>query len=245
MNYGTWDVDGKPVPVTSTYRIAWRAMAATTGFRTFYPALIPPGAKHVHGVHSAGPIETVAHVFAGAAASSFLGDFYVRAAGIANLYGQVFESLPMPVKSKHYDDIARTFLRLNCLTPAYAELWGRITGSEWTPNTPIRNAVQRQQAQVRIDVSVAQMLNISEGELRMIYRTQFPVMRKYDLVDKYDKNGRIVPKEILKVSEKGGAESEYLTWVDPQSGKEYTFQPPFELFDREAEISKAYAELSN
>lgn len=39
MNYGTWNVDGKSVSVASTYRVAWRRMAATTGFRTFYPAL--------------------------------------------------------------------------------------------------------------------------------------------------------------------------------------------------------------
>src|SRR5699024_11778390 len=54
--YGTWNVDGKPVPVASTYRVAWRAMAATTGFRTLYPALIPPGAKHIDGIASAGPL---------------------------------------------------------------------------------------------------------------------------------------------------------------------------------------------
>lgn len=73
--YGTRDVDGKPIPVASTYRVAWRLMEATTGFRTFYPAIIPPGAKHVNGVHSAGPIENIDHVFASAVASSLLGDF--------------------------------------------------------------------------------------------------------------------------------------------------------------------------
>ena len=241
--YGIWNVDGKPVPVTSTYRVAWRAMAATTGFRTFYPALIPPGAKHVHGVHSAGPIETVAHVFAGAAASSLLGDFYVRAIGIANLYGQVFESLPMPAKSEIYNDVARTFLRLNCLTSEYSELWKRVTGTDWTPDTPILNALQRQKAQVRIDVSVAKMLDVSEEELRMIYRTQFPVMRKYDLVDKFDKNGRLVPKEIAKLNEDDFLQEEKPVWVHPQSRREYSLYRPFESFDREAEIKNAYAEL--
>ena len=240
--YGTWSVDGKPVPVASTYRVAWRLMA-TTGFRTFYPAIIPPGAKHVNGVQSAGPIENIDHVFASAVASSLLDDFYVRAAGIANLYGEVFASLPMPSKSEVYYDVARTYLKLNCLTVEYAELWERITGTEWTPDTPILNALQRQKAQVRIDVSVAKMLHISEEELRMIYRTQFPVMRKYDLVDKFDKNGRLVPKEVLKLCENEGTAEEILTWTHPQSGREYNFQPTFESFDREAEISKAYAEL--
>lgn len=94
----------------------------------------------------------------------------------------------------------------------YQELWEWVTGGEWTPDTPILNGLQRQKAQVRIDVSVAKMLNVSEEKLRMIYRTQFPVMRKYDLVDKFDKNGRLVPKEVLKLSENGGAKDESLTW---------------------------------
>ncbi|MGO3077212.1 Eco57I restriction-modification methylase domain-containing protein [Corynebacterium casei] len=245
MDYGTWDINGKSVPVASTYRIAWRLMAAPTGFRTFYPALIPPGAKHVNGVHSAGPIGNIDQVFAGAVASSILDDFYVRAAGGANLYGQVFESLPMPAKSEEYNDVARTFLRLNCLTPAYGDLWEDITGSEWTPDTPILNPRERQQAQVWIDVSVAKMLGISEDELLLIYRTQFPVMRKYDLVDKFDRNGRRVPKQVLQLGESNLTQDENPTWVHPQSGKKYTFQPPFEPFDREAEISKTYAVLSN
>ena len=219
-------------------------MAATTGFRTFYPALIPPGSKHVNGVHSAGPIENVDHVFASAVASSLLNDFYVRAAGIANLYGHVFESLPLPAKREEYNDVARTFLRLNCLTPAYGELWEHITGSKWTRDTPILNALQRQQAQVRIDVAVAKMLDVSEEELRMIYRTQFPVMRKYDLIDTFDKHGRLVPKEILELSRNDPTEKQMLTWIHPQSSREYSFQPPFEAFNREAEISKTYAEFS-
>jgi len=43
VDYGTWANYEKSVPVSSTYRVAWLMMAATTGFRTFYPALIPPG----------------------------------------------------------------------------------------------------------------------------------------------------------------------------------------------------------
>ena len=241
--YGTWSVDGKPVPVASTYRVAWRLMA-TTGFRTFYPAIIPLGAKHVNGVHSAGPIENIDHVFASAVASSLLDDFYVRAAGIANLYGEVFASLPMPSKSEVYYDVARTFLRLNCLTVEYAELWERITGTEWTPDTPILNALQRQKAQVRIDVSVANMLHFSEEELCMIYRTQFPVLRKYDLVDKFDRNGKLVPKDVLKSGENNLSEGERPTWVHPQSGREYIFEPPFNSFVRESEIGCAYARLA-
>ncbi|MGP6175208.1 Eco57I restriction-modification methylase domain-containing protein, partial [Corynebacterium sp. A21] len=50
--YGTWDTTNGPVPVASQFRVAWREFAATTGFRTLYPALIPPGTTHVHAVNS-------------------------------------------------------------------------------------------------------------------------------------------------------------------------------------------------
>src|SRR5699024_8832288 len=242
--YGTWNVDGKPVPVASTFRVAWRVMAATTGFRTFYPALIPPRTKHINGIQSAGPITTISGVIAGAVASTVLGDFYIRSTGIANLLGPAFESLPLPIDNGVYIDLARTFLRLNCLTQEYKDLWEHITGSEWTPKTPISNELQRLQAQVRIDVAVAKMLDVSRDELCMIYRTQFPVMRKYDLVHKFDKNGRRVPKEILHLSENDLVQKEDAVWTHSQSGSEYRFQPPFRSFDREAEISKIYAEFS-
>src|SRR5699024_12477623 len=103
--------------------------------------------------------------------------------------------------------------------------------------------IERQKTQVKMDDSIAALFGISAQELRMIYRTQFPVLRKYDLVDKFDKNGRLVPKEVLKLIKNEGTEEESLTWEHPQSGREYNFQPPFESFDREAEIGKVYAEL--
>src|SRR5699024_9502513 len=105
------------------YRAAWRRMAGTTGFRTFYPAIIPPGAKHVNVVQSAGPIESSTHVFAGAIASSLLCDFYVRSAGISDLYPQVFENLPLPVESEAYNEVKRTFLRNNRYKREYVEFW--------------------------------------------------------------------------------------------------------------------------
>lgn len=220
-------------------------MAATTGFRTFYPALVPPGIKHIHGVHSAGPLQTSEHVFAGAVSSTILSDFYVRAAGIANLYGPVFESLPLPVHSQDYDNTVRTFLRLNCLTPAYGPLWEQITGEPWTPSTPIRNPLQRQRAQVEIDVSVGILLGITADELCMIYRTQFSVMRKYDFKNKFDLHGRSVPDEILKRIEVNGAPNSFLSWEHPQSGVNYHFKAPFITFDREAEIRNVFDKLTS
>ena len=48
--YTDWGDEDKPDPARDHYRIAWRRMAANTGERTLIPAIIPPGAAHVHGV---------------------------------------------------------------------------------------------------------------------------------------------------------------------------------------------------
>src|SRR5699024_6031462 len=85
VDYGTWAINGKSVPASSTYRVAWRMMAATTGFRTFYPALIPPETKHIDGIFSAGPIQSKGSLLSAIAASSLTGDFLIRATGVANL----------------------------------------------------------------------------------------------------------------------------------------------------------------
>lgn len=210
-----------------------------------YPALIPPGAKHVNGVISAGPVADSEQVLAGAISSSLLSDFYVRVSGTSDLYGSVFENLPLPGHNGDYDNIVRAFLRLNCLTPAYGPLWEEITGEPWAPSTPIRNPLQRQRAQVEIDVSVGILLGITEEELCMIYRSQFPVMRKYDSKNTFDLHGRSVPDEILKSLKSNEAQDSSLSWVHPQSGENYRFTAPFITFDREAEIRNVFDLLTS
>ena len=55
---------------------------------------------------------------------------------------------------------------------------------------------------MEIDAIVALSLGVTADELCMIYRTQFPVMRRYDEEDRFDANGRKVPKEIVKADAK-------------------------------------------
>ena len=97
---------------------------------------------------------------------------------------------------------------------------------------------------------MALSLGVTADELCMIYRTQFPVMRKYDQQNLFDANGRLVPKEIVKAEEKAASGSKGTpgslseaerTWTHPQSGVEYVFEYPFKPMDREAELRKAYA----
>ena len=137
-----------------------------------------------------------------------------------------------------------TFLRLNCLTSAYIPLWEEITGEPWTENVPLRNARERQEAQNEIDAMVALSLGITADELCMIYRTQFPVMRRYDREDLYDANGRKVPNGIRKAHQQNGCEEilsvSQRTWVHPQSEKEYVYGYPFSSLNREEGLREAY-----
>ncbi|MGP5589981.1 Eco57I restriction-modification methylase domain-containing protein [Corynebacterium variabile] len=244
-DYGTWTIDDEPVEVLSTFRVAWRKMAALTGFRTFYPSIIPPGAQHIDGASSAGPLTNESAVSATSFISGLLNDFLVRSTGLANIREPLFNNLALGKVNSLWPVATRLYLRLNCLTEAYAPLWEEITGEPWTMDTPLRIAAERRQAQNEIDAIVALSLGVTADELCMIYRTQFPVMRRYDQEDYFDANGRKVPKEISKLHAKRGGEEtltlQERTWVHPQSQAVYHFQYPFRILDREADLRAAYA----
>ncbi|WP_286205416.1 DNA methyltransferase [Corynebacterium afermentans] len=241
-DYGLW---GNTLE-QSFYRVAWRKLAATTGYRTLYPAIVPPGSAHIDGVVStASTASNAITVDAGAFASSILGDFMIRASGASNLRAGSFGSLPIRRESEQIETLRCAFLRLNCLTEAYAPLWEEVVGEPWGVDTPLRKDEERRAAQVEIDAIVALSLGVTADELCMIYRTQFPVMRRYDQEDRFDANGRKVPKEIVKADAKlkDGAELSVAdrTWTHPQSGVEYVYEYPFRQLDREADMREAYA----
>ncbi|RUQ11735.1 hypothetical protein D8M31_08960 [Corynebacterium genitalium] len=120
-----------------------------------------------------------------------------------------------------------------------------VVGEPWGVDTPLRKDEERRAAQVEIDAIVTLSLGVTADELCMIYRTQFPVMRCYDQEDRFDVNGRKVPKEIVKADAKlkDGAELSVAdrTWMHPQSGVEYVYEYPFRQLDREADMREAYA----
>ena len=239
-DYGIWNDSPEP----QFYRVAWRVMAATTGFRTMYPTIIPPGATHVDPVHSLTAPTSKQTVAVGAVLSSIVSDFVLRSTGATHLRAGVVNGLFLPEGAISSGELLRLYLRLNCLTEAYAPLWEELTGETWTSDTPLRNAWERQLAQIEIDAIVAHSLGITADELCMIYRTQFPVMRRYDEEDRFDTNGRLVPKEILKADAKlkDGQELSQAdrTWIHPQSQVKYVFEYPFRKLDRETELREAY-----
>ena len=212
--YGSWvlerDSEGKPnrtTPVRDHYRMFWRRMAATTGERTFIPAIYPPGTAHVFTANSLGfPDEKASGLaLVAASSSSLIADFMMRSSVSGDILGPSVARIPTLAKSHSLAGsmILRT-LRLNCLTDAYAPLWQETytpafpsdawtggldrpnrpalgdVGPEWFMATPLRIDEDRRQALVEIDAIMAIVTGISIDDLVTIYRTQFGVLNDYD-----------------------------------------------------------------
>ena len=244
-DYTSWLIEGETYLARDYFRVAWRGMANNVVFRTVFPAIIPPGAAHVDAVLSATSVGNPrTMVFFGAVLSSLPFDFVVRSVRMGHLRPAFMESMPVPAQASVPPELVRNYLRLNCLTEAYAPLWEEVMGEPWDVDKPLRKDEERRAAQVEIDAIVALSLGVTADELCMIYRTQFPVMRRYDQEDRFDANGRKVPKEIVKADAKlkDGAELSVAdrTWVHPQSGVEYVYEYPFRQLDREADMREAY-----
>lgn len=271
--YTHWSLsNGDRVAAKDYYRISWRRMAANTGERTLIPSIIPPATAHVDGVFTlALPTRATSElVLLLGSLSSLLSDFIVRVAPKSDIRSSTIERLPLQ-DPKHplANDLAARALLLNSLTSAYADLWNSLTDLgatdqpwtggygypdtvsmdvldyEWSEGSPLRLAADRRQAQVEIDALVALMLGVTVDELCSIYRTQFPVLYKYDTQrDHYDQNGRLVPAEVLKAWQKLGdsADEDELSATNAQ-GFSYTYAPPFAVLDREADMRVAYADF--
>lgn len=109
----------------------------------------------------------------------------------------------------------------------------------WDWATPLRRVADRRQALVEIDAIVAIMLGITAEELLTIYRTQFPVLQKYERDALYDANGRQLPGKLAaEYRKKGRLKPEDLT-VDG-----VTYVEPFVGVDRERDMELAHKHFS-
>jgi hypothetical protein len=141
--------------------------------------------------------------------------------------------------------------RLTCLTDSFAALWNdlprQVRQDDWSPKAAERNARHRRQLELEIDVLAAINWDITVDELCIIYRTQFSVLAGDETKELFDVHGRKVPGDMNRLYRKVGEilTLEDRTWTHPQSGVEYVFEFPFQSFDREEDMRKAYAHFSS
>ena len=92
---------------------------------------------------------------------------------------------------------------------------------------------------MEIDAIVAIMLGITAEELLTVYRTQFPVLQKYERDAFYDANGRQLPGKLASEYRKGKAQPADFT-VDG-----VTYVEPFVGVDRERDMELAHKHFSD
>ncbi|MFU9030053.1 Eco57I restriction-modification methylase domain-containing protein [Rhodococcus erythropolis] len=261
--YPKWN--GKP---SSTYfRLAWREMCDIATVRTLQTALIPPGPTHVHAVHTFTlPTRHRELIVMAGVSHSIVADFVVKVIGSGHIKFTIWKQLPLPAGHRLQSQLILRTLRLNCLDSAYRPIWEElytpdwksdswvpgigvfhgdegqlgIVGPQWEWSTPLRRASDRRRALIEIDAIVAVMLGITSDELLTIYRTQFPVLQKYERDALYDATGRQLPGKLSsEYRKKGFLKSADLT-VDG-----VTYQEPFVGVDREHDMTLAHKHFSD
>lgn len=211
--------------------------------------------------------------------SSLPFDYLVKVSGVSTVSASLIERFPAPYRHPARKFLALRTLRLNCLTKDFADLWESAfeksfaddqwttsTGntadigavnSKWSMNTPLRGERERRAALVEIDALAALMLGLTADQLALVYKAQFPVLRKYEFEMYFDANGRKIAKdqhaqgleqqkddykllqEFLDGDDHGSILQRYKAFSPDRNHDRPWFYKP----DREAEMRTAYAEF--
>ncbi|AZI63184.1 hypothetical protein [Rhodococcus sp. NJ-530] len=206
-------------------------------------------------------------------------DYMVKVSGRTGVQAELIDKFPAPLEHAAAPMLMLRSLRLNCLTRDYSELWESVylesfdddfwaasipntcslgaTGRIWTKESPLRLEIDRRAALVEIDALAALMLGISSEHLILLYRAQFPVLRKYEYEMYFDAKGRKIAKDhhaqgikqqkedykllqaYLDKEDCGDLLDRYVPFPADANHDEPWFYKP----NREAEMRIAYAEF--
>jgi hypothetical protein len=270
-----------PRPLTTRFRYLNRVRCQAANERTLIPTIVPAGASHLDGGISIAFTDVKNLVSFAGAASSINYDFLLKTSGKNHARQDVLSALPFLATKAMQAVLARN-LRLSCLTTHYAPLWQTsytpaFNTDAWTSTDPrlthryelrwdqltpdwqrgcaLRSDYARRQALLEIDVLVALSLDLSLDELIQIYTVQFPVMKAYEQVDRYDAHGRRLPntarkdpgaKELREALEThDGNDPVTISWSIDNGEQTVTrsFHPPFTPVDRIDDYGNAYHEF--
>ncbi|WP_338836933.1 Eco57I restriction-modification methylase domain-containing protein [Gordonia polyisoprenivorans] len=252
-------------PSSSFFRLAWREMCDSATVRTLHSALLPPGPAHVGGLLSLTTEDLTDLAVMSAFTSSLAADFLIKVMGVGHVKTSALGKIPHIRNHPLESALLLRVLRLNCLARPYAPMWEELYDAAWQQDswvpglgfdyasrsplgevdkqwewtTPLRHAADRRLALVEIDAIVAIMLGITAEELLTIYRTQFPVLQKYERDALYDVTGRQLPTKLAAEYRKKNALKPAGLTVD---GISYT--EPFISVDRERDMWRAHQYFS-
>ncbi|WP_075833825.1 MULTISPECIES: Eco57I restriction-modification methylase domain-containing protein [unclassified Rhodococcus (in: high G+C Gram-positive bacteria)] len=206
-------------------------------------------------------------------------DYLIKVSGTSAVNMELLKRVPAPVNHAAYRLLLLRTLRLNCVTQDYAPLWealfqasfetdswtdARVAISSigvaqrtWTMDTPLRTDLERRAALVEIDALAALMLGLTAEHLGLIFRAQFPVLRKYEYEMYFDSRGRKIAKDhhaqgakqqkedykLLQEYFDGEDSGDLLDRYKPFPPDDNHDEPWFYKPDREAEMRIAYAEF--
>ncbi len=200
--------------ILDEYRLVNREMVGCGSERTLVVAIIPPGVSHVNTVFEISIKDPKKMVHLAGYETGLPYDFLVKSIGKNHVNYNTSMLMPI-INSKFDDSIMIRTLMLNCLTNKYAKLWKycwsdsykrddwaqrdtrldvrfKELSDSWNHNSAVRNDYARRELLIEIDVLVAMALGMSLEQLKIIYETQFPVLRSYEEDTWYDSRGRIV-----------------------------------------------------
>ena len=200
------------VPTNSEYRVVMRAMLSLSGERTLNSAMVPKDTGHIHTIKSIGATQHRILLAIAHSVFSIVSDCLIKVGGKGFFTSEQLSQIPIVECTK--SAIVR-LLGLSCLTQDYAELWNSFSNGltsggwakfdkrlhndwfnrsrePWAWDSPLRTDFARRQALVELDVLHAQAIGLTLGELRDIFRIQFPVLQGYENDTWYDRKGRII-----------------------------------------------------